>query len=84
MNVYAPSISEFNVLATLLDAEEKERRKAILRPSLMIVTEGSGKIGMPRKTLNLEEEYILFIRQGVPLEFLTEEGITVYRAYPSR
>jgi mannose-6-phosphate isomerase len=80
-DVYAPPISEFNVLTTSLGAEERERHKAILGPSLMIVTEGSGKMGIPGKSMNIEEGYIFFVGQSVPLEFSTEKGMTVHRAY---
>ncbi|KFY05395.1 hypothetical protein O988_00022 [Pseudogymnoascus sp. VKM F-3808] len=80
-NEYAPPISEFNVLATCLDAKEREKHKAIFGPSLMVVTEGSGQMGVSGESLNLEEGYVFFVGQGVPLEFSTAEGMSVYRAY---
>ncbi|KFY44699.1 hypothetical protein V494_01366 [Pseudogymnoascus sp. VKM F-4513 (FW-928)] len=78
---YAPPISEFNVLATCLDAEEREKHKAIFGPSLVVVTEGTGHMGVSGLSLNLEEGYVFFVGQGVPLEFSTAEGMNVYRAY---
>ncbi|OBT81492.1 hypothetical protein VE02_09676 [Pseudogymnoascus sp. 03VT05] len=80
-NEYAPPISEFNVLATCLDAKEREKHKAIFGPSLMVVTEGSGQMAVSGESLNLEEGYVFFVGQGVPLEFSTAEGMNVYRTY---
>ncbi|KFY00792.1 hypothetical protein O988_03101 [Pseudogymnoascus sp. VKM F-3808] len=54
---------------------------APLCPSLMVVTEGSGQMGVAGESLNLEEGYVFFVGQGVPLEFSTAEGMSVYRAY---
>jgi mannose-6-phosphate isomerase len=78
---YAPPINEFNVLATHLGLEDKETHKAILGPSLMIVTDGSGKMDVCGESLDLNEGYVFFVGQGVPLEFSTEKGMTLYRAY---
>jgi mannose-6-phosphate isomerase len=78
---YAPPISEFNVLATCLNAEEKERHKAIFGHSLVIITAGSGQMNVSGESLSLEEGHVYFVAQGVPLEFSTEEGMNVYRAY---
>lgn len=78
---YAPSINEFNVLATCLDAEEREKHKAIFGPSLVVITEGSGQMGVSGEPLDLEAGYVFFVGQGVPLEFSTKEGMNVYRAY---
>lgn len=78
---YAPPISEFNMLATCLNAGESETVKSILGPSIMIVTKGSGKMRVPNKTFDIQEGYVYFVGQGVPLEFETESGLGVYRAY---
>jgi mannose-6-phosphate isomerase len=43
-DVYAPPISEFAVLVTTLGAGETETHKAILGPSLLIVTKGCGSM----------------------------------------
>lgn len=78
---YAPPIKEFNVLATSLGAGEQETHKAIGGPSLMIVTEGGGKVEVSGKTTDLDEGSVFFIGQGVTLNFGTERRLVVYRAY---
>lgn len=79
--IYAPPFSEFNVLSTCLGPGEAETHKSILGPSLMIVTKGNGKMNVPGKTVELKEGYVYFVGQGVALDFSTEKGIAVYRAY---
>ncbi|GIK03524.1 hypothetical protein Aspvir_007596 [Aspergillus viridinutans] len=79
---YAPAFSEFNVLATCLGPGETETHKAILGPSLMIVTKGNGQMNAPGdKRFDLKEGYTYFIGQGVALDFHTEKGMAVYRPY---
>jgi mannose-6-phosphate isomerase len=81
-DVYAPPISEFAVLCTTLGAGEKETHKAILGPSLMIVTKGSGRMNIPGdRVVELNEGWVFFVGQGVALDFGTDRGIAVYRAY---
>ncbi|OGE51630.1 hypothetical protein PENARI_c012G09068 [Penicillium arizonense] len=81
-DVYAPPISEFNVLCTTLGAGEKETHKSILGPSLMIVTKGCGHMNIPGdKSVELKEGWVFFVGQGVALEFTTDKGLAVYRAY---
>lgn len=81
-DVYAPPISEFSVLCTCLGAGEKETHKAILGPSLMIVTKGCGSMKIPGdQTVELKEGYVFFVGQGVALDFGTDKGMAVYRAY---
>lgn len=78
---YAPPISEFEVLATSLRSDETETHKSIVGPSLMIVTEGSGKMDVSGHSTLLGEGQVFFVGQGVPLQFSTAKGMTVYRAY---
>lgn len=81
-DVYAPPISEFNVLCTCLGAGESETHKAILGPSLMIITKGCGSMKIPgNQNVELKEGYVFFVGQGVALDFSTEKGMAVYRAY---
>lgn len=80
--LYAPPISEFAVLCTCLGAGEKETHKAILGPSLMIVTKGCGSMMIPGdRTVELKEGFVFFVGQGVALDFCTDKGLAVYRAY---
>lgn len=81
-DVYAPPISEFSVLCTTLGAGERETHQAILGPSLMIVTKGCGCMKIPGdQTVALKEGYVFFVGQGVALDFETDKGMAVYRAY---
>ncbi|KAJ5675555.1 hypothetical protein N7462_008452 [Penicillium macrosclerotiorum] len=81
-DVYAPPISDFAVLCTCLGAGEAETHKAILGPSLMIVTKGAGSVKIPgNQTVELQEGYVFFVGNGVALDFETEKGLAVYRAY---
>ncbi|KAJ5308940.1 hypothetical protein PENANT_c020G05169 [Penicillium antarcticum] len=81
-DVYAPPVSEFSVLCTTLGAGEKETHKAILGPSLMIVTKGGGCMNIPGgKCVELKEGWVFFVGQGVALDFGTDTGMAVYRAY---
>ncbi|CAG8909413.1 unnamed protein product [Penicillium egyptiacum] len=81
-DVYAPPISEFSVLCTTLGAGENETHKAILGPSLMIVTKGCGQMKFPgNQTAELKEGYVFFVGQGIALDFVTDKGMAVYRAY---
>ncbi|RDW81390.1 uncharacterized protein DSM5745_04947 [Aspergillus mulundensis] len=79
---YAPPFSEFNVLATILDAGDEERHRAIGGPSIAIVTKGSAELVIEGKEkLQAHEGSVWFVGAGVPLEILSKEGTEVYRAY---
>ena len=79
---YAPPLEEFNVLSTCLSGGETETHKAILGPSLMIVSKGHGKMNIPGGvTIELYEGHVYFIGQGVALDFSTEKGMQVFRPY---
>ncbi|KAF7715763.1 Uncharacterized protein PECH_006208 [Penicillium ucsense] len=81
-DVYAPPISEFSVLVTTLGAGETETHQAILGPSLMVVTKGCGSMKIPGdQSVELKEGFVFFVGQGVALDFTTEKGMAVYRAY---
>ncbi|KAJ5623722.1 hypothetical protein N7510_000031 [Penicillium lagena] len=81
-DAYAPPISEFAVLCTCLGAGEKETHKSILGPSLMIVAKGCGSMNIPGgEKVELKEGWVFFVGQGTALDFCTEKGMAVYRAY---
>ncbi|KAI9873631.1 MAG: hypothetical protein M1830_010770 [Pleopsidium flavum] len=79
--LYAPPMSEFNMLVTQLDAGQQEVVDAVEGPSIMIVTSGSGSMKVDGKTHEVKEGYVFFIGQGVGVEFGSEKGMEVYRAY---
>lgn len=81
-DAYSPPTSEFSMLLTSLGPGEKETHKAILGPSLMIVTKGCGEMKIPGdQTVQLKEGYVFFIGQGIALDFATSKGIAIYRAF---
>ncbi|KAJ9260003.1 mannose-6-phosphate isomerase, class I [Paecilomyces variotii] len=78
---YSPPISEFNVLATCLKKGEKENIKAIMGPSVQVVTKGSGRLTTQAKTVPFKEGTVLFIGQDTPVGLVAEEDLELYRAY---
>lgn len=86
--VFAPPMSEFNMLLTQLDGAQDETVEAIDGPSILIATEGEGTMkagGAERSTSkhDINEGYVYFVGQGVPLTFKTTQGkkLKVWRAY---
>ncbi|KFY94791.1 hypothetical protein V500_03056 [Pseudogymnoascus sp. VKM F-4518 (FW-2643)] len=65
------------------EKEEKERHKAIFGHSLVIITAGPGQMSVAGESLSLEDGYLFFVGQGVPLEFSTEEGVMSTEHMPS-
>lgn len=79
---YAPPFGEFNVLVTCLSSGEKETHKAILGPSVMIVTRGNGQMKTPDgRTYELKEGYVFFVGRGVALDLESDKGMAVYRPF---
>jgi len=78
---YAPPMSEFNMLRTNLNGDEKEAIAAIAGPSVFIVTDGSGLMKANGETYPLKEGYIFFLGQGTAVEYESEVGLEIYRAY---
>ena len=79
---YQPELSEFNMLVTKLSPSEEEIIEAINGPSLMIVTQGEGKMEAGEKSMELKEGWVFFVGQGVELPFRSEDNeLEVFRAY---
>ncbi len=78
---YAPPMSEFNILKTVLQAGETEIHEKIAGPSVMFATSGAGKMKAAEEEFEINEGYIFFVGQGVEMEFSSEHGLEVYRAY---
>jgi mannose-6-phosphate isomerase len=79
--VYAPPMSEFNVLATGLGKVERETIRAIRGPSIMVVTKGDGTMRADGREYELREGYVFFVGHGVETEFDAASGLQVFRAY---
>ena len=78
---YAPPMSEFHMLKTSLQSGEKEVHQKIAGPSVIFATSGAGKMTANGEDFDINEGYIFFAGQGVELEFSSEKGLEVYRAY---
>ncbi|KEF59574.1 phosphomannose isomerase type I [Exophiala aquamarina CBS 119918] len=80
-SVYAPPMSEFNMLVTELCAGEEETIKPVLGPSIMIVTSGAGKMYIEGREFPLEDGSIYFIGHGVEVAVSSTDKLVAYRAY---
>ncbi|KAI9697288.1 MAG: hypothetical protein M1836_004852 [Candelina mexicana] len=79
--VYAPPMSEFNMLLTQLKAGEEEIVKAINGPSVMVVTSGAATLTAEGKSRDINTGYIFFIGHGVETTFESKDGVEIFRAY---
>lgn len=78
---YQPAMSEFNMMKTVLNPGEKEMVEKIDGPSVLFVTEGSGKVSAEGEGFELQEGFIFFVGQGVETTYETGKGLVIYRAY---
>ena len=79
--VYAPPMSEFNMLRTALEDGESDKIRAINGPSIMIVSEGEGTLKADGKEHKLSAGYIFFVGQGTELEFSATKKLKAFTAY---
>ncbi|KAJ4365431.1 hypothetical protein N0V95_000482 [Ascochyta clinopodiicola] len=79
--IYAPPMSEFNMLVTTLGDGESDTVRAINGPSVMIVTEGEGTLKADGKEHKLSAGYIFFIGQGTELEFSATKKLKAFTAH---
>ncbi|KAG8950912.1 Mannose-6-phosphate isomerase [Tulasnella sp. 424] len=86
--IYDPPIEEFSVLLTCLKAGgDNETHEPVEGPSILIVTEGSGRLVWTEKDGSQQEEpldkpgIVYFVGAGVALSLVAGEGgMTLYRA----
>ena len=67
--VYAPPMSEFDMLYTVLEHEEVEQIEPRDGPSIVFVTGGAGAMTADGKTFVLKPGYVFFIAPGVGVEY---------------
>ncbi|KAL9103657.1 MAG: hypothetical protein Q9163_001316 [Psora crenata] len=81
--VYAPPMSEFDMLRTRLANGEKEIIAAIAGPSVIFVTKGEGKMKTDGDTYDVKEGYVYFVGHGVEVELEGQgsEQVDVWRAF---
>jgi len=83
--VYDPPVPEFSVVQVALPPGAREAHAAFNGPSILIVTEGSGRLGTPgeEEDIGLKEGSVVFIGTGVGVTFNSgnAEPLVLYRAY---
>jgi mannose-6-phosphate isomerase len=79
--LYAPPLSEFNVLATKLGDGEKETIEALGGPSIFICTKGEGELEADGKRYEVKEGYIFFVGVDTEMEFVAKEEMQVFTAF---
>ena len=81
--IYAPPMSEFNMLRTRLGKGEAETIAAIDGPSVLFVTGGEGKMKANANEYDLGEGLIYFVGPGfeVDLKGGSAEELDIWRAF---
>lgn len=81
--IYNPPIPEFAVLVVTLEGSGTETHSAIDGPSLGIVTEGGGNVKWNDggSALGLARGDVFFIGAGTEVQFQSEGGLGVARAF---
>ncbi|KGO67567.1 Mannose-6-phosphate isomerase [Penicillium italicum] len=79
---YAPPFSEFNVLGVTLSPAEVEKHKVLGTPSILVVTQGSGKMNVGDGAIHdIEEGNVYFAAKDAALDLSTKTGLVLYRTY---
>lgn len=79
--LYAPPLSEFNMLATTVGGGESETIGKLGGPSIMVVTDGQGTLKADGKEYKLSEGYVFFIGHGVEFEIEATKTLKAFTAY---
>lgn len=78
--VYKPPMSEFDMIVAGLRAGESDELGASDGPGVLLVTQGTGKMGAEGKEFELKEGFIYYVAPGVDLKWETESGMQVFLA----
>ncbi|KAK5175310.1 uncharacterized protein LTR77_000448 [Saxophila tyrrhenica] len=80
--LYAPPMSEFNMLQTSLKGGEREELGAVDGPSILIATRGGAKLTANGSAVELHEGQVFFVAHGVEMELEAgKEGLLMHTAY---
>ncbi|KAJ7594993.1 mannose-6-phosphate isomerase [Mycena floridula] len=79
--LYDPPIPEFSVVQVRLEAGAKETHPGVKGPSLLIVTDGAGILGWSSGSLEIGLGDVLFVGADSEVDFISEAGLTLYRAF---
>lgn len=78
--VYKPPMSEFDMLVAGLGAGEGDVLGAGEGPGVMLVTQGTGRMGADGREFELKEGFIYFVAPGVEVRWETKSGMQVFMA----
>ncbi|OLL26664.1 Mannose-6-phosphate isomerase [Neolecta irregularis DAH-3] len=80
--LFDPPIAEFSVLLTVLNSGEKQIIEGLSGPSIMICTQGGGKIIVGGKEEKMTTGKVVFVGADAELEIRSEtEKCVIYRAF---
>lgn len=79
--LYAPPLSEFNMLATELAKGESETIEALAGPAIMVVTKGEGSMVADGQEHKLSEGYVFFVGQGVETQYKSSGDLQMFTAF---
>jgi len=79
--LYAPPLSEFNVLATELGDGEKEAIEALKGPSIFICTKGEGTLEADGKSYEVKEGYVFFVGVDTEMAFVAKKDMQIFTAF---
>ena len=78
--LYAPPMSEFNMLAVEL-GDGEEGIEGLGGPSIMVVTKGEGRLKADGKEYELGEGYVYFVGKDTELQFEATKGLQIFTAF---
>ncbi|TKA32846.1 hypothetical protein B0A50_01072 [Salinomyces thailandicus] len=80
--LYAPPLSEFDVLETNLSVGEKEILSKVNGPGILLATKGSARMRANDKEVQLTEGACYFVAQGTELEFEAgNDGLQMHMSF---
>lgn len=79
--LYAPPMSEFNMLLTTLNATESETIEALQGPGILVVTGGKGQLKAGGETFEAKRGYVFFVSYNTEIGLIAEDGLEVHLAY---
>lgn len=80
--LYSPPLSEFDMLATKLEAGESETLAQVGGPSVLLATEGSASMKIGGKEYELTEGGVFFVGYGKDIELRAgEKGLLMHTAF---
>ena len=79
--MYAPPMSEFDMLQTKLEAEESEVLKGFTGPGILLVSEGGAQLTANEKQYGLKRGHVFFVSHDVELRIKAgSDGVLLHTA----